>query len=773
VRLESAPQQGPELDDAKDLQFADILKFLLRRWLVIAIAAGVGLGFGVVMYLRAPRLYTATETVEMNRDATSGLGLQDLSGAGSVLGMGQEATTEIETEQMVLSNASTALSVIHNLNLMSTPPYSSLNMPSKRGFFQDKRPSLVSPESIRMDQAIAIFRRKLSVRPVTNTRLLEVSYTDPDPQEAARIVNGVVEAYLTNHTRNRYEATTKASAWLNQQLEDLKRQTEDVHKQVASLERDSGLSTMAVMGGLGVGATSTAGGTDVASGNPDLSKLIELNQALNQAQLARIRQGTIFRLSQTNDPDALLDMSSVRTAVGGGTTLSIDSGSLQSIQKLRNQEADIKLRIAQEKVTYASKSDVMVALQNQMDSIHAQVGDQMSRLRNESKRSYTLAEQNEQAIRREVEAQQVKVSSLSNRVADLAFLREQENTSRKLYQELYSRLQEADIAAGVRSSGMAVVDPARPPSSVSSPILRKNLMTGIIAGVLFGLMVALVQQIRDTRLNTPLDFEERSPYAMLGVIPGFEFATAKTYGAGAPRSDEPANDQAWILKAPNSPISEAYRSIRTAILLARVDTPPKVLMFTSSLSGDGKSTTTYNLAVAFAVQASRVLLLDADMRRSTIAKLAGMTKGLGLSDVLSGAAKMDDVLHVNSSLPQLTIMQAGTVPPAPSELLGSQRFRDLILELRGRFDYVLIDTPPVLLVTDPIVTSTVVDAIVCVVRAGKTDKPTLRRFWEATRRPKTPVLGYIVNDFNRKLHSYAYGGYGLEQYRYYGPKEGV
>jgi len=304
---------------------------------------------------------------------------------------------------------------------------------------------------------------------------------------------------------------------------------------------------------------------------------------------------------------------------------------------------------------------------------------------------------------------------------------------------------------------------------LSSPNLKRDLMFGLIAGLFVGLLVGLLLQLRDTTLNIPEDFEEYSPYPLLGVVPGFESAKASVYGSKiAPKVPE-TDDKAWILRAPNSPIAEAYRQIRTSIMLARVDEPPKALIFTSPIGGDGKSTTAYNLAVAFAAQSSRVLLVDADMRRSTLAKLAGLTKGPGLSNVLSGQSSIDEVLHVNPNLNTLTVMLAGAIPPDPSELLGSKRFGDLIMSLRQRYDYILIDTPPALVVTDPVVASTVADAIICVLRAGKTERPTLRRFWEAVRQPTTPVLGYIVNDFNSKLQSYAYGyeGYGPSGYRYY------
>jgi receptor protein-tyrosine kinase len=263
---------------------------------------------------------------------------------------------------------------------------------------------------------------------------------------------------------------------------------------------------------------------------------------------------------------------------------------------------------------------------------------------------------------------------------------------------------------------------------------------------------------------------------MLGVIPGFETGERSSYYsgyAGAKPKDVPVvNDQAWILRSPRSQIAEAYRQIRTSILLSSVDHPPRVILVTSALSGDGKTTTSYNLAVAFAAQAERVLIVEVDMRRPTLPKISGCTSARGLSDVLSNRVPLAAALQQHPHMSSLKVLTAGTIPPDPSELLGSKRFSDLMADLRTQFDYIILDAPPVILVTDPVVAAAAADGVVAVVRASKTRKPELKQMWISLNRPTVKVLGFVVNDFHRGLQSYGYGYEGaVNQGYYYGQDE--
>jgi capsular exopolysaccharide synthesis family protein len=744
----------------EELKLSDIRRFVVRRrWWIVAFSV-VGLVGGLFATIRAPRLYTATTTVELNKDASSGLGIQDLSGLASQVGVGQEFMTDMLTHQAVLLNDNTALSVINHLGLMQTHPYVDIPTGKMRPAFAREGGLPLEQAPLTRDRALEIFHGGLRVLVVKNTRLLTVSYTDTDPQRAGRIANAVVEAYLTNHTEARYTATSKASTWLTNQLEDLKRRVEESHKKVSAFEQSTGL--------IGITPSTKGGAPTEASTNTAYERLTALNAELSRAEVARIAKEAVYHLTETGDPDVVLGVgeTSLATGMGGDSPITAGSKDIQLLQKLREQESSLKVRMASEQVRYGAKNPALQEIRNQIDSIEMQIHEELQRINKEAKTDLQLAKANEDAIRKSVNDQQRGVASLGNSLAALMFLQQEENTSRGLYQDLYTRLEEANIAAGVKSSDIVIVDPARPPGRPSSPVAKMNLAGGLFMGSLVGLLVAGVQHLRDTSLNSLEDFEAIWEFPLLGIVRRFGPGPRAKFRHGRPGVEiqKPlvqAKETAWLLTAPKSEIAESYRNIRTSILLSNIDRTPQVILFTSPLSGDGKSTTAYNLAIAFGVQSKRVLLLDADMRRPTIGQKTNCNNKKGLSDLLASDLSLDDVVQQHPGLPSLYVLTSGTIPPMPAELLASERFARLIEQMREQFDYILIDAPPVLLVSDPLLLAVSVDGIVLVVRAGVTTKPAMKRLRTALQKPNVKALGYVLNDLREDSEAYGYGyGYG-------------
>jgi len=738
----------------EELKLSDIWRFLVRRRWWIVVFSTIGLLCGFLTTIRAPRMYTATTTVELNKDASSGLGIQDLSGLASQVGVGQEFMTDMLTHQAVLLNDNTALSVINHLGLMRTHPYVDIRTGQMLG-----TPSL-DQDSLTRDRALGIFRSGLRVSVVKNTRLLTVSYTDTDPQRASRIANAVVEAYLTNHTEARYTATSKASTWLTNQLEDLKRRVEESHKKVNAFEQSTGL--------VGIAPPSAKGGAIAQdSTSTAYQRLTALNTELSRAEVARIAKEAVYHLTETGDPDVVLGIGETSLATEmGDSPIAGSNKNIQLLQKLREQEASLKVQLAAEQVRYGAKNPALQEIRNQIDSLETQSHEELQRINKEAKTDLELAKTNENAIRKSFNDQQRDVAALGNSLAALTFLQQEENTSRGLYQDLYTRLEEANIAAGVKSSDIVIVDPARAPGRHSSPVMKMNLAGGLFMGSLVGLLVAGVVHLRDTSLNALEDFEAIWEFPLLGIVRRFDAGARSRLRYGLPsveiqRPSVQGKETAWLLTSPKSEIAESYRNIRTSILLSSIDRTPQVILVTSPLSGDGKSTTAYNLAIAFGVQNKRVLLLDADMRRPTIGKKTNCNGRKGLSDLLANDLPLDEVIQPHPGLPSLSVLTSGTIPPMPAELLASERFARLMDQLREQFDYVLIDAPPVLLVTDPLLLASSVDGIVLVVRSGVTTKNVMKRLRTVLQKPNVKALGYVLNGLRNDSERYGYGyGYG-------------
>jgi succinoglycan biosynthesis transport protein ExoP len=756
-KIQAQTYEASIVRPTEELKLSDIRRFLVRRrWWIVAFSL-VGLAGGFFSTLRSPRLYTATATVELNKDASSGLGIQDLSGLASQGGVGQEFMTDMLTHQAVLLNDNTALSVINHLGLMQTHPYVDVPTDKMHTAFAQEAGLPLEQATLTRDRALEIFHGGLRVLVVKNTRLLTVSYTDTDPQRASRIANAVVEAYLTNHTEARYTATSKASTWLTNQLEDLKRRAEESHKKVNAYEQSTGL--------IGITPASTKTGTPAQdSTSTAYQRLTALNAELSRAEVARIAKEAVYRLTETGDADVVLGVgeTSLATGMGEDSPIAASSQNIQLLQKLREQEASLKVQLAAEQVRYGAKNPALQEIRNQIDSLENQIHEELQRIDKEAKADLDLARANEDAIRKSFNDQQREVAALGNSLAGLAFLQQEENTTRGLYQDLYTRLEEANIAAGVKSSDIVIVDPARPPGRQSAPVMKMNLAGGLFLGSLVGLLVAGVEHLRDTSLSELEDFEAIWEFPLLGIVRSFGAGgrVRLRYGRPSAEIQKPVTqlgETAWLLTAPKSEIAESYRNIRTSILLSNIDRAPQVILVTSPLSGDGKSTTAHNLAIAFAIQDKRVLLLDADMRRPTIGQKTNCNAKKGLSDLLANDLPLEEVLQQHPSLASLYVLTSGAIPPMPAELLASERFARLIEQMREKFDYILIDAPPILLVTDPLLLAFIADGIVLVVRAGVTTKAVMKRLRIALQKPNVKPLGYVLNGLRDSSEGYGYG----------------
>jgi succinoglycan biosynthesis transport protein ExoP len=726
------------------------------------VCALLGAMVGFWVYETSPRLYTATATVEMNKDSSSGLNLQDLSGAASQLGMGQDFMTDMLTQQAIMVSDNTGLSVIRDLNLMSQSPYRDLLLSKDSRNRPLNTAKSIDDDPVLRDNALRIFKSGLQVLPVKNTRLMTVSFTDTEPARAALIANRTVDAYLSNHTEARYTATVKASTWLTSQLGDLKRHVEDTHEKVAAFEKENGV---VADGAAPADSKSAAAGAN-GGGAIAYQELSALSSELTRAEVNRIAKEAIYRLTQTGDPMVILGTSATSLAgtSSGSTVISSSSKDIQLIQSLQTQESTLRVRLAAAQVEYGPQNPILVQLRAQLAAIHQQLQDEVGVINRQAKADYDLAKASEDAMRRTVDQHEHDFATLGNSLTELSFLRQEETGTRVLYQDLSNRLEEANIAAGVKSSGVSIVDPARTPSHLSSSGFKKNIAYGLLVGAFFGLVLALLLQFLDRSLRTPDAIDAISPYPLLGLVPQFFASSGLQKGAGKIRSKFQEREAgqampAWVESEPKSQIAEAYRQIRTSILLSHADSVPRVILVTSAMSGDGKSTTSYNLAAAFAKQASRVVLVDADMRRPSLANLIGLSGKKGLSTLLYSDTPLESVLQAHPQIENLSIITSGLIPPSPSEMVGSERFVRVLKELRSRFDYVIIDAPPALLVTDPVLIARHVDGAIAVIRAGRLTPAIFKRLLTTLAKPGTPILGYILNDYNAKDEQYGYYGY--------------
>ena len=576
---------------------------------------------------------------------------------------------------------------------------------------------------------------KLSVIP--KTRIVEIRFSNPDPQMAARVVNTLVNVYVEQNFKTKFESAMQTSDWLSKQLSDLQLKVETSQEKLVQYQKDHGI--------LGIDEKQ----------NIVTEKLDELNRELTAAEADRIQKESRYRLATSGNPEL----------IGSGEASSL-------LPALHKQEQDLQTQLAQAEVQLGPAHPHIKELNSQLRQVQASERQEVEKLGGRIKTDYQAAAQRESLLHGALEEQKQAANKLNENAIEYTLLKRDVETNRTLYEGLLQKLKEASVSAGLKSSNIRVVDVARVPLSPSRPDKRRNIMLALAMGLLGGVVLAFLLEAVDNTVRTPEQAQALSNLPALGIIPA---STTSMIRSRAPQnsltgkaSGSRETVELVTYRRPKSDISESYRALRTAILLSASGSPPRVMLVTSALPQEGKTTTSINTAVTLAQKGARVLLIDADLRRPSIHKVFNIKPKVGLSTVLTGSSTPENTITHVPQLPNLYLLPAGPPPPHPAELLGSNLMKHLILQWREQYDHVIFDTPPALSVTDSILLSVDMDAVVLVIRSGNTTKAALRRTRELLGQVNARVLGVVVNavdvDSPDYYHYYYYGskvgGYG-------------
>jgi capsular exopolysaccharide synthesis family protein len=406
-----------------------------------------------------------------------------------------------------------------------------------------------------------------------------------------------------------------------------------------------------------------------------------------------------------------------------------------------------------------------------------QIAQELEQIKKRAQADYQLAKQTEDGIRQQFEQQQLAAGKLNETAIQFALLSQEAFSHKRLYEDLYTKLQEANVSAGVQATNITIVDPARPQSEAIRPKPVQYIALGGLFGLFVGCAAAYTADSFDRTVSDPDEVEDITGKPVIGIIPERRSVSRASLGrASVPivRRKKRENELSdfspiWMVSHPDSSAAEALRTLRTSIMLSRAGGGIKVILVTSCIPAEGKTTVSTNLAAAFAQDNKKVIILEADMRRPKLGQVFEVPNELGLSNVLTGTATRDEATIRGVKLPTLDILPAGPHPPNSSELIGSAAFGELINQLRATYDFVLIDSPPALLVTDPVLISTKVDAAIWVSRVGVVTRSQLGRAGNMIERNQLPVIGFVVNRMRPRLAGY---GYEYEYYgSYYGEKD--
>ena len=701
---------------SRELTLREVGTMLVRRRGIIFISLAVFFLLAIVALILATRRYKSVGEIELQKDSTGSLGLQ--TDAADSPSDALEVNMIIQTQARILQSDSLALRVIEDLHLEQTQDYKpkwsplgwALGLLSPAGQPDAPGASLENSPRRRM-RVLKIFHKKLTVKPIAGTRLIDVEYLSPDPQLAATVVNHLLQGLIERGFQARYDATMQASSWLASQLGDLRTRTQQLQAKVVKLQQESGVFAL--------GETDKDGKDQVYS--PTLEKLQMATQAEAQAQSNRILKGAINEVVKSGNAELISGLAG--SSITGGSASGIGT-SLSLIQNLRLQEATLQGQLQELSAKFGPAYPKLAEVQGNLSAVQAAIRAEVARVAGRARNDFKVAEQTEENTRKDFYADKSEAEALNSKTIEYQMARQEADQTRSLYDDMSRRLKESGLLAGLHSTNISVVDWARASDTPAKPVALIYLLGSILGGLVLGCVAALLRDVTDTKIQ---DLREIS--RELGPIPLCVLPFQKERPALAGAIGLVAKSPLPALESPNSLFVESLRSLRTSLMLSRSGAPPRSVLVTSPLSGEGKSLLSWNLAILFAQQGKRVLLCDANLRHPWLHRNLEVIPQSGLSTLLAGFT--DDygasVAIPVQEVPGLSLIPAGPLPPYPAELLASHLMADLVRVWEVQYDLVILDAPPVLQFTDSVVLSSIVNSVLLVARHQKTPLSALEK----------------------------------------------
>jgi polysaccharide biosynthesis transport protein len=639
----------------------------------------------------------------------------------------------LETQAQNLKSDKLAIDVIHRLHLDQDPTVlnSSDNRKSRTAELGNYQ---LTPGEY---SALHSFRANLNVKRDTASRLISVSFASHDPKMAALVTNTVVAAFIDDTYRDQHDAIMTSTEWLARQLDDIRARMEESNHALAEFQKSIGVA-------------------DVDSNRSTFTEQMdELNRQLTQAQADRIQLQALLKSVQAGSPDVLPEIRNNPV-----------------VQQLSAKLAEQRAELSQARVIYGPNHPNVKKLRSQVDELQSQLEAQKIAVLGSIRSSYAAAQARENLMDSQIKG----ASSRLSQMARYNDLKKEAQANSELYNTLYARVKEAGIAAASKSSNLRVVDEAHVLDAPTRPNRQLAIFIGMCAALLGGVIVAFLREHFDTRIFTPEDVRGSIGDSNIAVLPlffaneGNQLAAAKGEGQLAMASGNGSGTWklppgvAFLLDRPHSPEAEALRSLYTSVMLSRPGNPPQVVLVASSLPGEGKTTVAVNFATALA-QHGTTCLVDADLRRGRLAAALGVPNHLGLTDVLSDVCPLERVLIPVPSMLNLTLLPAHAGCAKAGQLMCSDRMPAVLADLRKRFQFVVIDSAPILPFADGRAISNLVDGLIFVGRSGITTRELVQRSLEMLHQVHAaPVLEFVLNAADLNSPQYRYHQYGYEYY---------
>jgi succinoglycan biosynthesis transport protein ExoP len=693
-----------------------------RRWVIASVFAAAVLAT-LLITLRQTKIYAATATLIIDLSAPRVLSKEDVqevveSGAGSFW-LSKEY---YETQYKVISSRAVAQRVVEKLQLARDLRFLGLD--------REKDVAKVEAALAKLDPA-AVLQDRLKALPVKDSRVVRIQVEDRDPTWAATIANAVAEAYITENLSVRSSTTQNASDWLETQLADLERKLDESGKALFDFKRANDIV-----------ATSWEDRQSMVS-----QRLATTNDALTKA---RVRKAELQARNEA--------IEALGSAVDDGgpqvESLPAVAGS-QPIQQLKVRYLDARAECADLRVRYLDDHPKLEACEKKLTVSRQALEQEIRTALEAARREYQEVVKTERNLLALLNETKSDAFGLNQHERDYLELKRAYDNNQRLYELVLKRLKDTGVTSMLQASNVRILDRARPGGRPVRPSPTRNLALAVVIGLLGGVGLAIVLEQLDRTFVTREQVEDGLGLAFLGVVPTIE--------PGEPD----AKRDLFVHSNPKSAAAECLRSIRTNLLFMSPEKPLKSILITSSGPSEGKTTVAVSLAEIMADGGNRVLLVDADMRRPRVHQVFGVATEAGLSSVIMGGTLEETIRP--TAIPNLWVLPCGPVPPNPSELLHATAFGRLLETLGGRFDRIIIDSPPAGVVADAVVIATQVDATLMVLNASRTARDAALRSVRAMRDVNVRMCGAVLNDLD--LADERYGQYN-QYYRYgYGSPE--
>jgi polysaccharide biosynthesis transport protein len=733
----SAPDLYYEVEKGHTLrEYVDIL--IRRKWWIIGTFIATLLLAGVYTFTKTP-IYRATAMMEITADNPG----SQVSADGRMMGVGSWffAQKFQETQNKILKSKSLAKRVIQTLNLAEHPDFVAIAKSKNK-----------SEEQILNAMATA-FVARLSVEPVRNTNLVDVSYQSPDQELTKEVLDVIANEYLYLLIDRRNESFSLVRNWLNKQLNQMAEKVQETQRKLYKFGQKTDIYT-----------------ADDKE-NVVVQKFVDLSSLLTKAQSEKMAKKAQYHQIKEHGPSASLIVNNPLIAA------------------LRQEMA-----IQQAKVSALGK--VLLSGHPEMQSETAKLAELKNRLNAETRRlqdsvkaDYEAADRTESLLKESFGQQKQQMANLQDNLSNYQILKRDALTSEQLYQALLSRVKEVNISSTMVSSNVSVIDPASLPSFPFSPKKLQNMALATLLGLILGVALALLAETLDDSIKSTEDLEKTCNLPLLGTLP--KLNSYRNLVAGREEQEgfwgwrllphfrrddqdgpEPGDLDLVVYKHPQDPLTEALRHMQTSIMLSVSGRPPAAIMITSANPSEGKTMVASNLALSLALNGRSTVIIDCDLRKPRVHNIFDLIAQPGLTNYLTGNATREEILRT-TTIPNLLVIPAGPQSPTPSNLLNSEIFKDLLGQLRQEFNHIIVDTPPILGFSDARIVSVLVDGALLVTKYNSTHKSAARAAIQLLNQINAPLMGGVLNCVETSSQRYgAYQYYNYKMYsNYYHPNE--